>query len=685
VRLEGVIIGALAIVVAGVTHAAPSAEPVPAVAVATVTSYPPSFFAGVRPNTAYDMINALPGFSLDTGDQVRGFGGAAGNVLIDGDRPATKNDTLDEILRRIPADAVAHIDLIRGGAPGIDMQGKTVIANIVRKADTPLHLAVGVQGTELAGGVIDYGLHVDGGRRSGGVLLEGSLLAALSADDGTGDGAHTITNSAGAVSQRDEERSLGQAGVNKVTAAAEAPFLKGSLRIEGSFLDNPYWSRANDLSPLPAAQQTELFKAAPDTGEIGLRFARRLGPSLHLELYGLQQLSSFTEDDNLVTPFDRTLFRLGKHQGESILRGELTSDFGPDLQARYGLEGDFNWLVSRTSETDHGLPVFIPAANIRVNELRGEAFADATWRANPTLVVEAGLRVEGSALSSRGDVVDNQAFIFPKPRIVVTWSPDSVDQLQLRVEREVAQLDFGNFAATGSLESGEHAGNPKLIPQQDWVVEATYDRRFWTGGDLDIAFRQYWDQDVIDFAPVCGPGACAPGAEFDAPQNIGSGEKRELAASLTLPTDKLWLKNGQLVVRVTWRASNVIDPSSHRGRQLSQLHPLDAEAHFTQGLPGLKSTWGFDAYGPWRQAEYHFNEVDTQSLGPWLDIYFEYKPRPDVSLKFEGDNLLSHGLRQTRAFYDPFRDVAGGELSSIDDRNVHFGPEFTVRLRKTFG
>ena len=36
-----------------------------------------------------------------------------------------------ELLRRIPASRVDHIELIRGGAPGIDMQGQTVIANVV--------------------------------------------------------------------------------------------------------------------------------------------------------------------------------------------------------------------------------------------------------------------------------------------------------------------------------------------------------------------------------------------------------------------------------------------------------------------------------------------------------------------------------------------------------------------------
>ena len=87
----------------------------------------------------------------------------------------------------------------------------------------------------------------------------------------------------------------------------------------------------------------------------------------------------------------------------------------------------------------------------------------------------------------------------------------------------------------------------------------------------------------------------------------------------------------------------------------------------------------------WRATTYHFNEVDTQRLGWWVDAYFEYKPRPDFSLKLEADNLATHGLEQIRAFYDPFRDQAGGALSSIDNRSPRFGPYFQLRARKTFG
>ncbi len=62
------------------------------------------------------MIVRLPGFRLDGGDSARGFAGTAGNVLINGERPTTKSENLEGILKRISATAVERVELIRGGA-----------------------------------------------------------------------------------------------------------------------------------------------------------------------------------------------------------------------------------------------------------------------------------------------------------------------------------------------------------------------------------------------------------------------------------------------------------------------------------------------------------------------------------------------------------------------------------------
>ena len=79
------------------------------------------------------MIGRLPGFTFDDGNTARGFAGTAGNVLIYGGRPTSKTDDLQSILNCIPASDVERIELIRGGAPGIDMQGQIVVARVIRK------------------------------------------------------------------------------------------------------------------------------------------------------------------------------------------------------------------------------------------------------------------------------------------------------------------------------------------------------------------------------------------------------------------------------------------------------------------------------------------------------------------------------------------------------------------------
>src|SRR4051812_32188293 len=96
-------------------------------------AYPPAFFTAVRPGTALDMVGWLPGFAVEDTRDFRGLEGSTGNVLIDGKPPTSKTDTLLSILRRIPAERVERVDLIVGGAPGVNMRGRNVIANVVLK------------------------------------------------------------------------------------------------------------------------------------------------------------------------------------------------------------------------------------------------------------------------------------------------------------------------------------------------------------------------------------------------------------------------------------------------------------------------------------------------------------------------------------------------------------------------
>ena len=167
-----------------------------------VLVFEPAFFADARPDTALDMIARLPGFNLDRGNSdTRGLAGTAGNVLIDGARPSTKSDGLGEILGRISAGSVARIELIRGGSPGVDMQGQPVVANVILLRTVTTERVFEANADILADGHVSPGLTVRYARREGDSQIEGSLSGYLERSWGDSEGFRRRFSPTGALIQ----------------------------------------------------------------------------------------------------------------------------------------------------------------------------------------------------------------------------------------------------------------------------------------------------------------------------------------------------------------------------------------------------------------------------------------------------------------------------------------------------
>src|SRR6185503_15887980 len=223
---------AWALAQAAVVAVAPASAAAPAQE--GVTSYPASFFAGAHPNTASDMIRYLPGFSLDTGAGVRGYEGAAGNVLIDGQRPATKSEGIDALLSRLLASRVERIDVIRGGAPGIDMQGKTVIANVILKADAGLKGVLAESNYVLSDGRFFVGqIRAEASGAVGPRTWELAGHYSSGPDDSVSTGRSLLTHADGSAPQAALLDSKGLDVSGTATASGETPLFGGRLRLNG--------------------------------------------------------------------------------------------------------------------------------------------------------------------------------------------------------------------------------------------------------------------------------------------------------------------------------------------------------------------------------------------------------------------------------------------------------------------
>ena len=113
--------------------------------------YPATFFTGFAPSTALDIVQRIPGFSLqDTDEGVRGFGQAAGNLVINGSRPSAKSDSLQTILARIPASRVLRVEVGSGDLFGSEFSGKPQVVNLV------LTEGGGVAGTATFATAVDH-------------------------------------------------------------------------------------------------------------------------------------------------------------------------------------------------------------------------------------------------------------------------------------------------------------------------------------------------------------------------------------------------------------------------------------------------------------------------------------------------------------------------------------------------
>jgi outer membrane receptor protein involved in Fe transport len=649
-----------------------------------VVSYAPDFFTSTRPTTAFDMILRLPGFSFDSGAQVRGFADAAGNVLIDGERSASKQDDLGSALSRIPARQVARIDVISGGAPGIDMQGRTVLANVILKHDGGGSAVVAVADKiSVQDGQNIPAVDLEWTKPIGARTLEAAFSEGGFVDDGSGPGPHREFDQTGAEVYDAHLWTKAGGYQSTLTGAFTTPFAGGKLRINGLAQLTNYIDHEADDATLPAAGGNDAYKDenAFLQGELGAHYTRDFGGKATLEVLAIQQASRYHENSYFDAVGDNQTFGITNNDRESILRSTLRYNLTPTITLRGALEGAYNTQATGTVYVVNGVGQPLPAANEQVAETRGDAALGATWTPSPRYTLEAGVRFEDSSVQATGDVREGKSLFYPKPRVVFTWSPDPKDQMRLRAEREVGQLDFGAFSASGSLNAGGlHAGNPNALPQQSWTFEAAFERKFWNGGDATVTLRHMDITDAVDRIAVFDPIA---GQFFDEGGNLPHGTENDVVVDLTVPLDRLGLKGAQFKTTETWRSTNVIDPITLTSRSQTQVHPLDAEAHFTQDLPMIKSDFGIDWQGGWTETYYRFAEIDSIHYGTRFNAYFEYKPTPAWRIRIQGINLFSQGIQKTYAYSAGPRNTFP-VASLVDYRSQQTGPLINVGVRRIF-
>ena len=648
------------------------------------------------------MVRQVPGFSLNDGDSDRGFIAAVGNVLINDTYPSAKQDTPSAILDRIPASQVAQIELIRGKVRGIDLQGQSVVVNVVLVGDpeavvrwdlyvrhhteAPLKPGVDLSLSDRWGG-IEYNAGVRIEREANGESGNDSFF------DGDGELQETsvFSQQSTGIDLTGTLNASGWIGRTLMSMNTRAHYETRSP-FELSLLTPHIATNAPREQQVTNDQTIKQF-------EFGTDAARSLSQDLAgkaIVLFFREGLPRTATRRVLDESGDQVSFRIAESNAvstEVVGRLELDWTGMENHNIQLNIEGAYNSLAGSLYQTiDTGAGIIetdVPGSNTLVREYRGDFLLKDTWSLG-RYELDYGLGTEVSEISQTGDAELVRHFLFLKPQAILTYASGHGNQTRLRLAREVSQLNFDDFVSATVFEDDDLAlGNPNLHPDTTWVVETSHERRFGQSATVKLTLFHRWITDVLDLLPLS--------PTFEAPGNIGDGRRWGMELQSTIPLDWIGLAGAKLDAEVRLQDSTVIDPVTGQDRVLSAEGGTNAyrtlvnqnrnnryqvRFDFRQDLQAAQVAWGWTVAERDRRPLFKVNEFDVHNEGFAINAFIETTRWAGLKVSVLGENLLNFTQLRERTFFSGQRGLSA--VDEIEHRERFNGRRINLSVSGSF-
>lgn len=646
------------------------------------SDYPASFFSQYQPQNAFDMIDRLPGFSFDRGDNARGFGGNAGNVLIDGARPTSKSGGLVGALQRIPAEQVERIEIIRGGVSAGDAAGQSVVANVIKRTDI-------TSGTwALKFRRAPFGNPKPNIEAAINTNL-GEWEAVADIDVGYGPGFRkAVINSYGKdnsleESAYEERENLGRFSFTNGQISRD--FDLGKLTLNGR-LGSDKWT--NDLSR-DYYKLREIGEGEPDyvweldqinrfrTGEFGVDWVQKFDDwkwhSLALGKIEDRKNKSTSKTTESDISTHNSVYQSDKYESEYIIRNTYGYAGNNKFKPEFGVEVARNYLNTKQAFIENNQAIELSNATIQVTENRAEVFASFVYSYSDKLTIDGGLTAEFSQIEVQGDSENKQDFDFMKPRLSANYKLNNDMNLVIKAEHSVGQLNFSDFAASNSAEEDRNvSGNSKLKPEQSTDLSFTYDWNFSEKGSFKVEATHKWRDDELEEIILANDGQGLG--------NAGTSKVWEVNVSLNLPTDGL-LDNGLLEVSYEHEGSEFHDKIIGRKRSTSGDVPHEVNVSFRQDMVEHKFAWGFRYWSEFEDTAYRVDEITSFEGNHRGLVFIETTYFDNYKVQLEVNSVNVAKYTRTREFYEGNRN---GEYNGYEVSNRRREPEYKLSIWGTF-
>jgi outer membrane receptor for ferrienterochelin and colicins len=647
--------------------------------------YEAEHFARFSPRTALDMLRQVPGFVIREAQQERGLGQATGNVLLNGQRISGKSEDIIAQLSRLPAQNVQRIVIVDGATldiPGLSGQ----VANVVSRARAvsgryAWSPEFRLEHTDPL--LTRFDASASGERGP----VEFTLGVANRAYRGGAGGPTYIETDSGELIERRDD--VWNANGEDPTLSGRFAFAgpagsTGNLNLSGrrlvaTYHEEGYRTGTPNVDRHRTVTNTQRHRAYEAGGDYELA----LGPG-RLKLIGIHRAGRGPVESEVITRFEdgspdqgNRFSRLGQ-ESESIGRTEYRFRAGGgDMQL--SAESAFNRLDSDSQlfvleEDGSFAEIPLPGGTARVAENRYEVMASHGRSLADNLKIQLAAGGEYSRLSQVGGGGLSRGFWRPKGIASAAWQPRPGFDVNIGIQRRVAQLNFFDFLAQVNLgDNLENAGNPELVPPQSWEGDVETVRGLGSWGTTALRLYGHVIDDIIDIIPI--------GETGESPGNAGRAYRYGVESKNTAQLDPIGWRGAKLDARVQLQQSRLDDPLTGEPRQISNSLKRLVELALRHDVNDW--VWGKHVTYRWAAPTVRLTEVGRLYEGPlWASLFVEHKDVFGLTARVTAANLLYGKSLWDRTVYDGRRTDSA--VAFIENRQRTIGPIFVMTMSGAF-
>ena len=673
--------------------------------------YNAEFFAQYSPVTAKDMLDRIPGVSLRNGGGGGGGGGrglgTGGNLLINGQRIAGKDNSASDQLERITAAEVESIEIIRDTTGALNVRGASEVINVI---------LVAVESRSSTTVELINRLNHDGEFETGG-------SAAWSQQIGNFQALVNLQSRPNYENRDNREARLGPDGEllgtlfettirdkDEQTFSTNLSYSLGPHRMQLNALvsegDHPRPVRRDFVDFTGAGVvnsiQEEQVENEENNWEVGgdYEFNFDNGSRLAVLFVANNEIRNSVRERFQADPAEvglsKNLFIDSRRKiGEFIVQTNYNFSLGEEQSLRVGFERADTQLNSSLligssfgteplSESVGGLSPLSSISNpgTKVQEIRYEGFAFHNWTLSDRSSLESSIVYETSEISQTGAVSKTRDFQFWRPSVDYRFNITDNFRFRATIERSVSQLSFSSFAATSNDEDRDLnalAGNPELEPETSWSYEAGLEYRLPNDGGVLSSNIGYTD---IDNYIGRINATIDPDQPLSATGNVAPAKRWSMFNRASIRLNRFNLPDAILGVTVGLFDSEIIDPFLQTEQRLGGRGFVGI--NFRHDITPLGLSYGIDySHSIWGgQKDIDIQTITRNDRERSLDLFVSKVWFDDWTFRLETDNTLDASRCRFRQRFDG--TTIDGSLALIQDSCSSRYRRWTLSVQTTF-